>query len=135
MFSHSVHFLSQVRHCKADSLQQFERKLFLDVILISQSRENRPRLTGPLVDAMLQSTTSKKKQKRLPIEPVERSPLLKIGRISLKQVHIKRILSVFFPFTLALRVVLSSLMSTRQLTLESISSCCEQHNLKIINLF
>ena len=43
-FSYSAHFLSLVRHCKAHSLKKIRGKLFLDVILISQSRKNRPRL-------------------------------------------------------------------------------------------
>ena len=65
MFSYSEHFLSQVRHYKADSLRRFERELFLDVILTSQSLD---------VDAMFQSRNYN--QQKLPIEW---SLLLKIG--------------------------------------------------------
>ena len=46
-------------------LRRFEGELFHDVILISQSRENRPRLS-PLADAMVQSTRSQ--EQKLPIE-------------------------------------------------------------------
>ena len=44
MLSYWAHFLSQVRHSKLIHLRRFERELFLDVILISQSPENRCRL-------------------------------------------------------------------------------------------
>ena len=65
MISYSEHFLSQVRHYKADSLRQFERELFLDVILTSQSLD---------VDAMFQSRRSQEQKL-----PIERPLLLKIG--------------------------------------------------------
>ena len=87
MLSYSAHFLSQVRHSKLIHLRRFERELFLDVILISQSPEDLD--SGPLADAMLRSTTSQE-QKLL----IERPLLLKIACISLKKVHIKRILLV-----------------------------------------
>ena len=45
--------------------------------------------SGPLADAMLQSTRSQEQKL-----PIERPLLLKIACISLKQVHIKRILLV-----------------------------------------
>ena len=44
LFSYSAQFLSQLRHAKLIHSRRFERRLFLDVILILQSRENRPRL-------------------------------------------------------------------------------------------
>ena len=44
MLSYSAHFLSQVRHSKLIHLRRFERELFLEFILISQSPENRSRL-------------------------------------------------------------------------------------------
>ena len=66
MFSYSEHFLSQVRHYKADSLRQFERELFLDVILTSQSLD--------VLDAMFQSRRSQEQKL-----PIEWSLLLKIG--------------------------------------------------------
>ena len=65
MFSYSEHFLSQVRYYKADSLRRFERELFLDVILTSQSRD---------VDALFQSRRSQEQKL-----PIERPLLLKIG--------------------------------------------------------
>ena len=47
-------------------LRRFERGLFHDVILISQSQKNRRRLRSALTDAMLQSTRSQ--EQKLPIE-------------------------------------------------------------------
>ena len=70
-------------------LRRFERELFHDVILISPRHGKTDLDSGPLADAMVQSTRSKE-QKLL----IERPLLLKIACISLKQVHIKRILLV-----------------------------------------
>ena len=65
MFSYSAHFLSQVRHYKANSSRRFERELFLDVTLTAQSLD---------VDAMFQSRRSQEQKLT-----IERPLLLKIG--------------------------------------------------------
>ena len=69
-------------------LRRFEGELFLDVILISQSRKT-DLDSGPLADAMLRSARSQEQKL-----PIERPLLSKIACISLKQVHMKRILLV-----------------------------------------
>ena len=70
--------------------------------------------SGPLADAMLQSTRFQ--EQKLPIEwPL----LLKIGWISLKQVHMKRMLSVF-PFNEHEWTRITKVTFTCQLTLGSI---------------
>ena len=69
-------------------LRRFEGELFLDVILISESRKT-DLDSGPLADAMLRSTRSQEQKL-----PIERPLLSKIACISLKQVHMKRILLV-----------------------------------------
>ena len=120
MLFYWAHFLSQVRHSKLIHLRRFERELFLDVILISQLRENRPRLRS----------TRSQEQKLL----IELPFLLKIACISLKKVHIKRILLVS-PFNALKSTRKTKVTCTCQLTLGSISGCLGQNNLKIISLF
>ena len=85
--------------------------------------------SGPLADAMLQSTRSQEQKL-----PIERPLLLKTACISLKQVHIKRILLVS-PFNALKSTHKTKVTCTCQLTLGSISGCLGQNNLKIINLF
>ena len=85
--------------------------------------------SGPLAVAMLQSTASQDLKSH-----IERPLLLKITRLSLKQVHIKIISSVFTSVELKLTCK-TSVTCTCWLTLESISSSLRQNNLKIINLF
>ena len=101
-------------YCKADSFTKIRaRIIFVDVILILQSRKKKQD-SGPLADAMLQSTRFQ--EQKLPIEwPL----LLKIGWISLKQVHMKRMLSVF-PFNEHELTRKTKVTFTCQLTLGSI---------------